>query len=138
LPDNKDDSLPLSPILLPHFTAPQLSALRDVGYEGNYSLDPSTHELCFRTQVAVRSVLLTANEWEFFMSSGEDIGVDMSGKVVEWVKVKAREWLVQAREAIKGVENRVEDRETVKARMDLVLVRWRELEHGFEQWVQGG
>jgi len=72
------------------------------------------------------------------MSSGEDIGVDMSGKVVEWVKVKAREWLVQAREAIKGVENRVEDRETVKARMDLVLVRWRELEHGFEQWVQGG
>lgn len=71
------------------------------------------------------------------MSSGEDIGVDMSGKVVEWVKERVREWLLQARESIDGVEKmiRVEDRETVKSRMELVLSRWSELEQGFEHWA---
>ncbi|GAB7345966.1 hypothetical protein MBLNU457_4189t1 [Dothideomycetes sp. NU457] len=137
LSDNKDDSLPLSPIIMPHLTPTQLSALRDVGYEGNYSLDPSIQELCFRTQVAVRSVLLTANEWEFFMSSGEDIGVDMSGEVTEWVKQKVREWLVEAKETIGKVYqmNHVETRDTVTARLGLVMRRWAELIEGFKQWV---
>lgn len=83
-------------------------------------------------------MLLTANEWEFFMSSGEDIGVDMSSKVVEWVRDKVRKWLIRAREVIDGVEKliRKEDREAVKARMELVLGRWLELEEGFQRWIR--
>lgn len=83
-------------------------------------------------------MLLTANEWEFFMSSGEDIGVDMSSKVVEWVRDKVRKWLIRAREVIDGVEKLIRkgDRKAVKARMELVLNRWLELEEGFQRWIR--
>lgn len=34
----------------------------------------------------MRAVLLTANEWEYFVTNGEDLSGDKSGVVFEWLK----------------------------------------------------
>ncbi|GAM87107.1 hypothetical protein ANO11243_051280 [Dothideomycetidae sp. 11243] len=81
LPDSADDSISLDDTMLPHFTPDQRQTLEAVGYLGNYSLTPTTGEVCFRTQVALRTTLLTANEWEYFMASGEDIADDKTDEV---------------------------------------------------------
>jgi len=72
------------------------------------------------------------------MGSGEDIGIDMSGKVEGWVREKVKEWLDEARTTIKEVQRiaHSEQSEVIKARMDLVLARWKELESGFRGWIE--
>lgn len=62
---------------------------------------PAKNELCFKTQVAVRAMLLTCNEWEYFVASGEDLSVDYSGDVDEYVEVLLRGYRMQALEGSK-------------------------------------
>lgn len=42
-------------------------------------------DICFKTQVAVRAELLTANEWEYFVANGEDLSGDKSAAVGKWL-----------------------------------------------------
>lgn len=136
LPSSADDSISLDALILPALSPDQRSTLADVGYEGNYALDPNTMELCFRTQVAVRSVLLSANEWEFFMGSGEDITEDQSGAVKKWLSDRVEEYVQEARKS-RGrlAEMRTsEQRAAVKSRIDLVEERWKEIETGLSKW----
>ena len=81
-----DDEIRLDDILLAHLDENTQVQLQDMGYLGGYSLIPSTNEICFKTQVAVRAQLLTSNEWEYFVSSGEDLGEDKSDEVAAWLK----------------------------------------------------
>ncbi|KAF2214279.1 hypothetical protein CERZMDRAFT_95556 [Cercospora zeae-maydis SCOH1-5] len=91
-PDSpSDDDVRLDHILDTHLSSNTKSQLQDVGYSGSYTLFPaSSHrvqpEVCFRTQVAVRAELLTANEWEYFMLNGEDMTSDQSVKIKMWLK----------------------------------------------------
>jgi len=72
------------------------------------------------------------------MGSGDDIGIDMSGKVEEWIREKVEEWLGEARTTIKEVQRITpfEEKEVIKARMELVLARWKELQSGFRSWIE--
>ncbi|KAM3421977.1 hypothetical protein BST61_g2354 [Cercospora zeina] len=86
-----DDDVRLDHILDSHLSPNTKSQLQDVGYSGSYTLFPaSSHrvqpEICFRTQVAVRAELLTANEWEYFMLNGEDMTSDQSVKIKLWLR----------------------------------------------------
>ncbi|KAK5133442.1 hypothetical protein LTR08_007684 [Meristemomyces frigidus] len=78
---NPDDDIRLDHLLLPALGDDVRSQLQDVGFLGAYALLPATNELCFKTQVAVRAVLLTCNEWEYFMASGEDLRADQTAAV---------------------------------------------------------
>ncbi|KAF1344683.1 hypothetical protein BDV97DRAFT_402455 [Delphinella strobiligena] len=86
LEDSPDDEIRLDHVILPRLSQSQQSILQDVGFLGGYVLDPGTSEICFKTQVAVRSVLLTANEWEHYMGSGEDLASDKDTEVIEWLR----------------------------------------------------
>lgn len=80
-----DDLLPLTHYILPYLSDRTQASLSDVGYLGGYSLSPATNEICFKTQVAVRAELLSANEWEYFMSCGEDLAGDKEAEVRRWL-----------------------------------------------------
>ncbi len=82
-----DDSISLDHLLVPQLSSTISEQLLDAGYLGGYALLPAKNELCFRTQVAVRANLLTCNEWEYFVASGEDLSEDASSKVDMYVKV---------------------------------------------------
>ena len=94
-------------MIIPHLSGETKSQLQDVGFLGSYALLPIEYpcyckiqddsipckdhcrqpwELCFKTQVAVRAVLLTANEWEYFVTNGEDLSGDQSAAVNKWLK----------------------------------------------------
>ncbi|KAF4548599.1 SET domain-containing protein 3 [Elsinoe fawcettii] len=81
LPDSADDVIQLDGIIMPQLSKSDKQDLESVGYLGNYTLFPSTNEICFRTQVALRVRCTTSNEWEYFMNSGDDIGADMDDKI---------------------------------------------------------
>ena len=81
-----DDDIRLDDVILPTLSAEVTERLQDVGFYGSYALLPADNELCFKTQVAVRAMLLTCNEWEYFVASGEDLTVDCSREVDEYVK----------------------------------------------------
>jgi hypothetical protein len=100
-----DDEIRLDHVILPHLSDETKSQLQDVGFLGAYALLPSSYscnhsksakncaascrqpwEICFKTQVAVRAVLLTANEWEYFVTNGEDLSGDKSVAVNDWLR----------------------------------------------------
>ncbi|PNS19608.1 hypothetical protein CAC42_7452 [Sphaceloma murrayae] len=81
VPNSADDSISLDSAIMPNLTISQKHDLEAVGFLGNYSLTPSTNEICFRTQVALRARRQTSNEWEFFMNCGDDIGVDVEDSI---------------------------------------------------------
>jgi hypothetical protein len=102
-----DDEIRLDHVIIPHLSDETKSQLQDVGFLGGYALLPIEYpcyrkspdadppckdhcrqpwELCFKTQVAVRAVLLTANEWEYFVTNGEDLSGDQSAAVNKWLQ----------------------------------------------------
>ena len=136
LPSNSDDSIALDDLILGNVTPNQREALLSVGYLGNYSLTPASGEVCFRTQVAVRSLLLTSNEWEFFMGSGDDIAEDKSEAV--------RTWLIQTiqagREVMEAKMNQLQQvRDDGVGNADvltLILDRWTEILAALDQYIE--
>jgi hypothetical protein len=105
-----DDEVRLDHVIIPHLSEETKSQLQDVGFLGGYALLPSEYpckrepkdddpwrircsencrqpwEPCFKTQVAVRAVLLTANEWQYFVTNGEDLSGDQSAAVNKWLQ----------------------------------------------------
>lgn len=121
-----DDDIRLDHILFPSMSPSTHSALQDVGFLGGYALLPATNELCFKTQVAVRAMLLTANEWEYFIANGEDLSGDQSARVKEWILPRLREFrelAVSKIEELEGLRKGKEDDEAVA----VLVGRWRQI-----------
>lgn len=89
---------------------------------GAYALIPSTNELCFKTQVAIRATILTSNEWEHFATNGEDLSVDHTPEVNRIVKGLLLEYCVEALQKVQEIE-------TWPAGLpaDLVRARWAQI-----------
>lgn len=117
-----DDDIRLDHLLLPTLSESTRDQLQDVGFLGPYSLLPSTNELCFKTQVAVRAVLLTCNEWEYFLSSGEDLSINHDKDVDDFVRKLLQEHQDEARNNLNEVKALSEG----QARSVLVL-RWTQI-----------
>lgn len=81
-----DDDIRLDHLLLPKLSEGTRTQLQDVGFLGSYALLPAPrNELCFKTQVAVRAVLLSSNEWEYFVTTGEDLSTDKTAAVRDFI-----------------------------------------------------
>lgn len=117
-----DDDIRLDHLVLPKLPDSIRSQLQDVGFLGGYALLPATNELCFKTQVTVRALLLTCNEWEHFLSSGEDLTIDRTEEVDSWVKQLLAEYRQTAEEKMDAVRKLEND----TARSILTL-RWRQI-----------
>ncbi|KAK6429405.1 hypothetical protein LTR95_014449 [Oleoguttula sp. CCFEE 5521] len=100
---NPDDEMRMDHMILPHLSEEVKSQLQDLGYLGSYALLPVDNpckgddyhayycedqvwEPCFKTQVAVRAAVLSCNEWEYFATSGEDLGKDKCQAVLDWLQ----------------------------------------------------
>lgn len=137
LPDTSldDDEIRLDHVLLPRLTESQQSALQDVGFLGGYALLPSG-ELCFKTQVAVRSVLLTANEWEHFMGSGEDLADDKEDEVLDWLRPSLETYTEEAKEAIASLKSLSAERTgDLASKLKLLQARWEQILTGLEDFL---
>lgn len=111
--------------------------MSDVGYLGGYALDPTTNDICFKTQVAVRSVILTANEWEHFMGSGEDLAADKEADVKEWLKPALESYAKEAQEAVERVHDQLEtSKEPLKSKLRLLQVRWEQIRIALEGFLK--
>lgn len=79
LQDNRWDEVGLDDVVLPHLSARWRERLDEVGFLGGYVLDAQT--VCYRTQVALRTLCSgSVKEWRRFVD-GEDDGEGNQGKV---------------------------------------------------------
>ncbi|KAI4726787.1 SET domain-containing protein [Aureobasidium sp. EXF-10728] len=132
-----DDEIRLDHVILPRLTASQQSALQDVGFLGGYALLPSSGELCFKTQVAVRSVLLTANEWEHFMGSGEDLADDKENEVLDWLKAPLESYVEEAKEAVAFLKTLSEEKTgDLVNKLKLLQARWEQIQTALEDFLK--
>jgi hypothetical protein len=53
----------------------------------------------------VRAVLLTANEWEYFVTNGEDLSGDKSAAVNEWLRPHLQGLRSEAAKKIQALES---------------------------------
>lgn len=120
-----DDEIRLDAIILPNLSSTLKDQLQDVGFLGGYALSPETGEICFKTEVAIRATLLTANEWEYFVSRGEDLSEDRTREVRGLVK----KWLREYRPHVTGMTEAVDEGagHCWKSAHELAKARWRQI-----------
>lgn len=122
--------------------------LSDLGYLGPFALIPSRGddgrttgwELCFKTQVAIRAKLLTCNEWEYFASTGEDIGDDMSTEVFNAMTTVLTELVVASNQHADEVDGAKPENMTdtaFKSARELTKQRWKQIADSVEAFLQG-
>ena len=120
---NLDDDVRLDHIILPALSKEVRSRLQDVGFLGGYALLPASNELCFKTQVAIRATFLTANEWEYFVQNGEDLGEDATFEVEKRVHALCGAYMEQKRQATEALSN-LEQKPIVAS----LLERWAQID----------
>lgn len=135
--DSKDDSVSLDDIILGNgnVTAEQRSALETAGYLGNYNLIPSTNEICFRTQVAIRTLILTSNEWEFFMTTGDDITSDQTEEVKAHLTKMIEPHLKTVAEKMKKLEQAKKQGRGREGVLGIIIERWKQIQEALEQYI---
>ncbi|KAK3114404.1 hypothetical protein LTR53_007329 [Teratosphaeriaceae sp. CCFEE 6253] len=134
---NEDDDIRLDHVLLPKFTEAVRSQLQDVGFLGGYALLPASNELCFKTQVAVRAILLTCNEWEYYVANGEDLAEDHSEAVIAFVKALLREYRGDALRK-HGKVHLMKSQQTSEIDDELRLLecRWRQIIDAINEFLK--
>ena len=128
-----DDQIRLDQLIIPTLGADIRSQLQDVGYLGGYALSPATNAICFKTEVAVRAKLLTSNEWEYFISNGEDLSVDKSPEVKRFLITLFAEHRKQVMETLVKL-NGVEEYRGSAAHTTLFF-RWTQILEGLEAFM---
>ena len=148
-----DDEIRLDHVVLPHLSDHTKSQLQDVGFLGAYALVPSEYhslndtcgskclqpwEICFKTQVAVRAAILTCNEWEYFVTNGEDLSGDKSSLVRQWL-------LPHLQKYCEDVLGRVDPEEYLRdsfaaypVAVDLLKTRWQQVRDAVDNYIQHG
>ncbi|TKA74253.1 hypothetical protein B0A55_05689 [Friedmanniomyces simplex] len=130
---NHDDDIRLDHILLPALTPAVRTQLQDVGFLGGYALLPATNELCFKTQVTVRAMLLTCNEWEYYVANGEDLGEDHSGAVKKFVEPLLRRYWDEASASFDCVAQRRKQMPAEAGELALLETRWSQIAHALQK-----
>jgi hypothetical protein len=97
---NQWDEVPLDTYILPLFSAKQKERLEERGFLGKYVLDRK--EVCYRTQVALRILVLPVRKWERFVDGLED-GEKEQGAVDKVSRKVLREFEQEAKEKIEAI-----------------------------------
>ncbi|KAF7186420.1 SET domain-containing protein 4 [Pseudocercospora fuligena] len=132
-----DDDVRLDHYVLDNLSSTTRDQLQDVGYLGSYALLPATNEICFKTQVAVRAELLTANEWEYFISNGEDLSNDQSEKVNRWLEPFLDGYRSDAESKIAELKA-MKPGESEAGPVQLLLARWQQIHDALDAFIREG
>ncbi|KAF2761273.1 SET domain-containing protein [Pseudovirgaria hyperparasitica] len=123
IPDvNKWDSVCLDDMILPLLNEEQKKALVTREYYGKYTITATTLG-CWRTQVALRLICCTKQNWEEFVRGVHDGGLSQS-KVDELLVSLLRDYQVTVDESLKQCTNLVEDQH---GRREVLVRRWQQL-----------
>lgn len=76
---NKWDEVPLDEFVLPLFDDDQKKKLEEMGFLGKYVLDGEG--VCYRTQIALRVLCLSAGQWQRLVNKGLEDGDKYRGVV---------------------------------------------------------
>lgn len=132
-----DDDIRLDHYILDNLFRTTRDQLQDVGYLGSYALLPATNEICFKTQVAVRAELLTANEWEYFISNGEDLSNDQSEKVKRWLEPFLDGYRSDAESKIAELKA-MKTAKSEAGPVQLLLARWQQIYDALDAFIREG
>jgi len=84
------------------------------------------NDVCYRTQVALRILVLPARKWEHFADGMED-GVKEQGAVNKVLKKVLREFELEAKEKIEELEG-LKDEAEMEYQRDMLRRRWSQIE----------
>ena len=121
---NQWDEIPLDAFILPLFSAKQKERLEERRFLGKYILDRK--DVCYRTQVALRILVLPIRKWERFVDGLEDMedeqgAVDrVLGKVLKNLKIEVQGKM----ESVEGLKEDV----GMKCQRDMLRRRWMQIE----------
>ncbi len=121
---NQWDEVPLDAFILPLFSTKQKERLEERIFLGKYILDRK--EVCYRTQVALRILVLPIRKWERFVDGLEDMEDEQGavniilGKVLKSLKREAKGKL----EEVEGLEEDV----GMECQRDMLRRRWMQIE----------
>ncbi|KAL9945679.1 hypothetical protein D7B24_005034 [Verticillium nonalfalfae] len=122
---NEWDEVSLDDVLLPRLRKPATRKrdLEDAGFWGRYVLDSDM--VCFRTQVAVRSLVVPEWVWRSF-AEGRDEGEGAQWKVDTELKTMLEEYDEQIEATVKEVESLEVVGEAVQR--EIIVQRWRQIQ----------
>lgn len=134
---NHDDDIRLDHVLLPSLTTPVRDQLQDVGFLGGHALLPATNDLCFKTQVAVRAMLLTCNEWEYYVTNGEDLAEDQLTAVKEFIRPLLQQYQKEARSKSVALGQRVASGKAAEENeLALLQTRWSQIDDAIAAFLE--
>lgn len=141
LPPATDDFIALDSILVPTFSPSVRDKLQQAGFLGSYALVPSTGDVCFKTQVAVRATFLEVREWDIFRTRGDDAGGrDHGARVSEVLKPLMQDLGDQARKHLEEItaERTASAGDALQAAdqaWDLLTIRWTQVLKAVEGYL---
>ncbi len=80
-------------------------------------------------------MLLTCNEWEYFVANGEDLGGDQSGAVRKFVGPLLKQYFDEAAENLVRVAFRREDAIDMNNEFELLDTRWTQIAQALEDFL---
>ncbi|SMR64402.1 unnamed protein product [Zymoseptoria tritici ST99CH_3D1] len=126
-PPSPDDSIMLDSVILPKLRPSIRTALEDAGFLGSYAYLPSTQDICFRTQAAMRAV--NGADWEHFVATGEDSGKSLEDDCRGWLKPVVQESVDFAKERVTEMDGEllIDGAERAKTQLCLIRERWQQI-----------
>ena len=120
--DNRWDVVCLDDAILPCLNEEQKNALKDRGFLNKYMLDQETGG-CFRTQVALRILCCTREQWEQFVDF--DGGEEFSHKVRGFLMQILEKFLTTIHQTLKDIQNLDIGQ---KCQREILMKRWGQIE----------
>ncbi|KAF7541889.1 hypothetical protein G7054_g206 [Neopestalotiopsis clavispora] len=118
---NRWDEAGLDDVVLPVLDAKSREMLEDRGFLGGYVLDST--QVCYRTQVALRTLCCTEREWARFVD-GMDDGERSQKKVDELLVELLEKYSAAIRGTMSDIDNLDEGE---PCQRDLLAARWRHI-----------
>ena len=122
--DNLWDDVSLDSLVLGSMTPEQRELVRENGFEGRYVLDREGP--CYRTQVALRAMVVPERRWLRFIAGSDDGDADRAavdellGKLLGGLKQEAMEKIERLEELGRGGEEE-------QGRIECLIRRWRQI-----------
>ncbi|KAI9848538.1 MAG: hypothetical protein M1837_007207 [Sclerophora amabilis] len=122
---NRWDEIRLDDLILRQISEKQKAVLRDAMFLGNYVLDQIA--VCYRTEVALKLIMLPENEWDRFSIEDEDESgsSDRIGKLCET--------LMSLEEQARGYLRILNDQDNEIAGGSMLQKRWHQVIHMLEK-----
>lgn len=121
---NKWDEILLDEFVLPLFTEQQKGKLEEAGFLGKWVLDGEG--VCYRTQIAVRLLCMSTNQWQRMVGLGLEDGDKYQGAVDQTLLKVLKQFAESAEEKIESVKaldcGLVSQRETLSRRWDQICL----------------